>query len=112
MGEGRMGECSQRDCDRARAEGTPSVCRGAASGASPARLDTVLAAALSVPLAIRASTAHVTCESQFRWGSEIDCFFGACRVVPCYCINPRRYLKIKWGRQKKKKKKKKKSPLL
>lgn len=78
-GRRRFGERSQRDCDcdRARAEaqagGAPSVCRGAASGASPARLDTVVAAAFSLPFPVRASTAHVTCS----W-LRLRVLLGAC----------------------------------
>ena len=78
-GRRRFGERSQRDCDcdraraEARAEGAPSVCRGAASGASPARLDTVVAAAFSLPLPVRASTAHVTCS----W-LRVRVLLGAC----------------------------------
>ena len=78
-GRRRFGERSQRDCDcdraraEARAEGAPSVCRGAASGASPARLDTVVAAAFSLPFPVRASTAHVTCS----W-LRLRVLLGAC----------------------------------
>merc|ERR1719482_1183575 len=40
-------------------EGAAAIGRGAAGGARAARLDAVLAAALPLPLAVRASTAHV-----------------------------------------------------